>query len=50
VQDYHEFLDMPDKYIFGYDGIDIDEHYRNLPFIATADLSRYQPPDVAGGE
>jgi len=34
---------VPDQYIFGY-GIDIDEHYRNLPFIATADLSRYRPP------
>jgi hypoxanthine phosphoribosyltransferase len=39
--DYVGF-DVPDKYIFGY-GIDIDEHYRNLPFIATADLSRYRP-------
>jgi hypoxanthine phosphoribosyltransferase len=40
--DYVGF-DVPDKYIFGY-GIDIDEHYRNLPFIATADLSKYRPP------
>jgi hypoxanthine phosphoribosyltransferase len=40
--DYVGF-DVPDKYIFGY-GIDIDEHYRNLPFIATADLSKYDPP------
>lgn len=40
--DYVGF-DVPDKYIFGY-GIDIDEHYRNLPFIATADLTRYRPP------
>jgi hypoxanthine phosphoribosyltransferase len=40
--DYIGF-DVPDKYIFGY-GIDIDEHYRNLPFIATADLSKYRPP------
>jgi hypoxanthine phosphoribosyltransferase len=39
--DYVGF-DVPDKYIFGY-GIDIDEHYRNLPFIATADLGKYQP-------
>jgi len=40
--DYVGF-DVPDKYIFGY-GIDIDEHYRNLPFIATADLAKYRPP------
>ncbi len=40
--DYVGF-DVPDKYIFGY-GIDIDERYRHLPFIASADLARYQPP------
>ncbi|MCX6065812.1 MAG: hypoxanthine phosphoribosyltransferase [Chloroflexi bacterium] len=39
--DYVGF-DVPDKYVFGY-GIDIDEHYRHLPFIATADLSKYKP-------
>jgi hypoxanthine phosphoribosyltransferase len=38
--DYVGF-DVPDKYIFGY-GIDIDEHYRHLPFIATADLTKYK--------
>ncbi len=36
-------FDVPDKYIFGY-GIDIDEHYRHLPFIATADLAKYKKP------
>jgi hypoxanthine phosphoribosyltransferase len=40
--DYVGF-DVPDKYVFGY-GIDIDEHYRYLRFIASADLSRYQKP------
>lgn len=40
--DYLGF-DIPDKYVFGY-GIDIDEHYRHLPFIATADLKRYRRP------
>ena len=40
--DYVGF-DVPDKYIFGY-GIDIDEHFRHLPFIASADLSRYKKP------
>lgn len=40
--DYVGF-DVPDKYIFGY-GIDIDEHFRHLPFIASADLTRYKKP------
>jgi len=40
--DYVGF-DVPDKYIFGY-GIDIDEHFRHLPFIASADLSKYKKP------
>jgi hypoxanthine phosphoribosyltransferase len=40
--DYVGF-DVPDKYVFGY-GIDIDEHYRHLPFIASADLSKYKQP------
>ncbi|RPI84566.1 MAG: hypoxanthine phosphoribosyltransferase [Chloroflexi bacterium] len=33
---------IPDKFIFGY-GLDIDEYYRNLPFIATLDQSQYKP-------
>ena len=37
--DYVGF-DVPDKYVFGY-GIDIDEHYRHLPFIASADMQKY---------
>jgi hypoxanthine-guanine phosphoribosyltransferase len=32
---------VPDKYVFGY-GIDIDEHYRHLKFIASADLQKYK--------
>jgi hypoxanthine phosphoribosyltransferase len=36
-------FDIPDKYVFGY-GIDIDEHYRHLRFIASADLQKYQKP------
>lgn len=33
---------IPNKFVFGY-GLDIDEYYRNLPFIATVDLNRYHP-------
>lgn len=40
--DYVGF-DVPDKYVFGY-GIDIDEYYRHLRFIASADLTKYHKP------
>ncbi len=33
---------IPNKFVFGY-GLDIDEYYRNLPFIGVVDLSRYEP-------
>jgi hypoxanthine phosphoribosyltransferase len=39
--DYRGFT-IPNKFVFGY-GLDIDEYYRNLPFIATVDLNRYHP-------
>lgn len=41
--DYVGF-DVPDKYVFGY-GIDIDEHFRHLPFIGAANLSKYKKPE-----
>jgi hypoxanthine phosphoribosyltransferase len=34
-------FDVPDKYVFGY-GIDIDEQYRHLRFIASADMKKYK--------
>ena len=41
---------IPNKFVFGY-GLDIDEYYRNLPFIGVVDLKRYQPEDFSiGGE
>jgi len=39
--DYRGFT-IPDKFVFGY-GLDIDEYYRNLPFIGAVDPKRYQP-------
>jgi hypoxanthine phosphoribosyltransferase len=39
--DYSGFV-IPDKFIFGY-GLDVDEYYRNLPFIAALDQELYQP-------
>ncbi len=32
---------IPNKYVFGY-GLDVDEYYRNLPFIGVVDLDKYQ--------
>ena len=33
---------IPDKFVFVY-GLDIDEYYRNLPFIGAVDPQLYQP-------
>ena len=32
---------IPNKFVFGY-GLDLDEYYRNLPFIGVVDLEKYQ--------
>lgn len=32
---------IPNRFVFGY-GLDIDDYYRNLPFIGVVDLERYQ--------
>lgn len=39
--DYRGFV-IPDKFVFGY-GLDVDEYYRNLPFIGVLDQERYHP-------
>lgn len=32
---------IENKFVFGY-GLDIDEYYRNLPFVAVVDLNKYK--------
>jgi len=32
---------IPNKFVFGY-GLDIDDYYRNLPFIGVVDLNKYK--------
>jgi hypoxanthine phosphoribosyltransferase len=41
--DYRGFV-IPNEFVFGY-GLDLDEYWRNLPFIASVDLEHYQPPE-----
>ena len=38
--DYCGFT-IENKFVFGY-GLDLDEFYRNLPFVGVVDLNRYQ--------
>jgi hypoxanthine phosphoribosyltransferase len=33
---------IPNRFVFGY-GLDLDEYYRNLPFIGVVDLQKYRP-------
>ncbi|MBG0770676.1 MAG: hypoxanthine phosphoribosyltransferase [Anaerolineaceae bacterium] len=37
-------FEIPDKFVFGY-GLDMDEYYRNLPFIGVVDLEKYEALD-----
>jgi hypoxanthine phosphoribosyltransferase len=35
-------FNIPNMFVFGY-GLDLDDYYRNLPFIAVVDLKKYRP-------
>ena len=41
--DYVGFV-IPNKYVFGY-GLDLDEFYRELPFIGVVNEENYTPPE-----
>ncbi len=38
---HYRGFSIPNKFVFGY-GLDLDEFYRNLPFVAVVDLDRYK--------
>jgi hypoxanthine phosphoribosyltransferase len=40
---HYRGFSIPNKYVFGY-GLDLDDYYRNLPFIGVVDLEKYIPP------
>lgn len=40
---HYRGFSIPNKFVFGY-GLDLDEYYRNLPFIAVVNLKKYKPP------
>lgn len=40
---HYRGFEIPNKFVFGF-GLDLDEYYRNLPFIGVVDLNKYNPP------
>ena len=39
---HYRGFEIPNKFVFGY-GLDIDEYYRNLPFIGVVDMEKLKP-------
>jgi len=39
---HYRGFDIPNKFVFGF-GLDLDEYYRNLPFVGVVDLNKYKP-------
>jgi hypoxanthine phosphoribosyltransferase len=42
VDIHYRGFNIPNKFVFGY-GLDLDEYYRNLPFVGVVDLDKYKP-------
>ena len=40
---HYRGFEIPNKFVFGF-GLDLDEYYRNLPFIGVVDLDKYISP------
>ncbi|MGZ9234161.1 MAG: hypoxanthine phosphoribosyltransferase [Anaerolineales bacterium] len=40
---HYRGFEIPNKFVFGF-GLDLDEYYRNLPFVGVVDLEKYKPP------
>jgi hypoxanthine phosphoribosyltransferase len=40
---HYRGFSIPNRFVFGY-GLDLDEFYRNLPFVGVVDLNKYKPP------
>jgi len=38
---HYRGFSIPNRFVFGY-GLDLDEFYRNLPFVAVVDLNKYK--------
>ncbi len=39
---HYRGFSIPNRFVFGY-GLDLDEYYRNLPFVGVVDLKKYHP-------